>query len=109
MLALACACNVLLWWIAFDRGWFQAAISVASGLAALGMATRVYWPVSRISEEATWLAAMVWVAQAAEITLADGVRTGSKIRYGGIFSSLALAAFSVFVVERIALREEAQT
>ena len=107
-LAIACAANVMLWWVAFNPGWFQAVISVGSALAAIGMVTRVRWPVSRISEEATWLAAMVWVAQAFEVSLADFVRPASKIRLGGIFSALALACFFVFIVERIALYNREQ-
>jgi hypothetical protein len=101
VLAFACLANVLLYAVAVPHGWFQLTISIASGLAYLGMMTRIIWPISRVSEEATWLCAGVWIANLCEISAAD-IRIESKLRQAGFYLAFALGSIFLYLVERIA-------
>jgi hypothetical protein len=100
VLGTACLANVLLYAVANPHGWFQATISIASALAYLGMMTRIIWPISRVSEEATWLCAGVWIANLCEVSSAD-IRIESKLRQAGFYLAFALGSIFLYLVERI--------
>lgn len=101
-LAISLAANC--WLVAVSRsdGWFEWAISSASGVAAAGMLSRIFFPISRISEEATWLACGVWVANLAEIVSTPEVSTAGTFRNGGFYLAFILGSGFLYFIERYA-------
>lgn len=102
VLAVALLGQATLIQVTVHRTWFTWVISIFSLIAAAAMVARIVLKrfSERLTEEAAWLSAGVWIASAVEVALTDGIRPWSQVRLVLFDVAFAMLSIGVYVVER---------
>ena len=103
-IALVVALVANVWLLGFaNRYWFTTVVGVASGIVAFAIVVTYGIPglFSRFRDDAYLAAFAIWVANAIELALAEGVATAGRVRSTGLYVALAVIALSAYLNVRV--------
>lgn len=98
-IVVALAVNTLLWFVARDEQTFAKIIAVASGITAVGLLL-AWYRVPKLLDNLLVIGFIIWVANAIEFALVDGLAWESYWRQCGLYVSEALLCLGAYVAHK---------